>query len=169
MSSDTATAERPVVERVSSVFWSAVAHIVNPEGQVLLRRSQDVPRTSFRSYWSLPGGICSPGETPQQAIVRHAQTLGIDMPCTTEGFTIPDGPQSRVTLYFRRSDGRVSTRDEELRWVDVAALADLPLDPLSRVILLTPVIELLALLAEAQPPPQPLSRDRVVPMGVMVP
>ncbi len=46
------------------------AILVNPEGEVLVQRKDNIPTIRYPDYWRTPGGVVEPGETPEQTIRR---------------------------------------------------------------------------------------------------
>lgn len=69
---------------------SAAMILENAEGQVL------VVKANYKSYWTFPGGIIDPGETPKEAAIRETlEEVGIDIHPESVSF---------VAVVDRRSD-----------------------------------------------------------------
>jgi 8-oxo-dGTP diphosphatase len=86
---------------LAGVIVAAGALIRDPDGRVLS------VKPNYRDYWTLPGGICEPGEAPHIGCGREvAEELGIDRPIgrllTVDWQQAPPeyGSQARPTMYF---------------------------------------------------------------------
>lgn len=86
--------------------------------------------------WELPGGKVAPGESEQQALARELhEELGLRV---VVGERIGEDVRAAETVLLRayrvtRVSGDLRAHDHgELRWVDVAELAELPWVPADR-------------------------------------
>lgn len=63
----------------------AVAIIVeNMRGEILLQLREDIPGLEFANWWTLPGGVVEPDETPVQAAHRELkEETGLQLPLTS--------------------------------------------------------------------------------------
>jgi 8-oxo-dGTP diphosphatase len=110
----------------------AGALIRDEAGRLLLVRRGTEPG---RGRWSVPGGRCEPGETATQAAVREArEETGLEVsPGPVVGRVERPGPGG-VTYVIddvacRPVGGTLAAGDDadEVRWVDAAGFAALPL------------------------------------------
>ena len=70
------------------------AHVLNPEGKVLLVRH------TYTAGWYLPGGGVNRGETPREAIARELrEETGIRVTGVPELYSVYFHPQERVDDY----------------------------------------------------------------------
>ncbi|GAB2487891.1 NUDIX hydrolase [Jatrophihabitans fulvus] len=113
----------------------AGAVVVDDAGRLLLIRRGQPPA---EGTWSLPGGRCEPGESPQDACVREvAEETGLAVEVVRwVGRVERDAPDGRVydiDDYLCRPTGgtlRADTDVTDARWVDRAAFDELTLAPL---------------------------------------
>jgi 8-oxo-dGTP pyrophosphatase MutT (NUDIX family) len=117
------------------LLWlsTAIAVVLDGEGQVLLERRADTGR------WALPGGIIDPAEQPADAAVRECfeETGVVAVPesltsvTVSEPITYANGDQVQyLELAFRcrAVGGEARVNDEEsleVRWHALAALPEL--------------------------------------------
>jgi 8-oxo-dGTP diphosphatase len=78
-------------QRVSS----AAVILENNDGQAL------IVKANYKNYWTFPGGIIEPNETPKQGAVREvAEEIGIQLPLQSLTFVaIVDRVSSRAQTY----------------------------------------------------------------------
>ncbi|MFL6129154.1 MAG: NUDIX hydrolase [Mycobacteriales bacterium] len=108
----------------------AVVH--DPVGRLLMVRRGQEPG---RGLWSLPGGRCEPGETAAETAVREVrEETGLDVAAgPLLGRVERSGPGGVVYVIDDVSctvvGGELSPGDDadDVRWVDAAGLALLPL------------------------------------------
>jgi mutator protein MutT len=122
--------EQPVIRVVAAL-------IRNDRGEVLLVRKRGT------SMFMNPGGKYEPGETAPETLVRElSEELGVTVHesaldylgfFTTDAANEP-GHILEAEVFAVRLAGAVEPLAEidELRWVDPAALGDLPVAPLAR-------------------------------------
>jgi ADP-ribose pyrophosphatase YjhB (NUDIX family) len=86
---------------LAGVIVSAAALIGDGHGRVL------VVKPNYRDHWTLPGGICEFGESPQAGCTREvAEELGLVLPVTrllAVDWQLPQdiyGPMARPAVYF---------------------------------------------------------------------
>jgi 8-oxo-dGTP diphosphatase len=86
---------------LAGVIVAAGALIRDPDGKVLC------VKPNYRDYWTLPGGICEPGEPPHLGCAREvAEETALDQPigrllALDWQLAPPEyGPQARPTMYF---------------------------------------------------------------------
>jgi 8-oxo-dGTP diphosphatase len=117
----------------------AVSAAIVRDGQVLLVRRARAPAIGL---FSLPGGVVESGETLHEAVVREVReetSIAIE-PVALAGFreTIVRDQEGRVERHFvilpfaaRWIAGEPKLNEElsEARWVDPAAITDLPTTP----------------------------------------
>ena len=99
---------------LAGVIVAAGALIRDPGGRVL------AVKPNYRDYWTLPGGICEPGEAPHLGCGREvAEELGLDLQIgrllTVDWQLAPPeyGTQARPTMYFV-FDGGVLPAEREI-------------------------------------------------------
>ncbi len=93
--------------------------------------------------WEFPGGKIEPQETPQSALVREiAEELDIVISShdlTPAGFVSePLGTRQLLLLLFlcRHWEGTPAGKEnQQIQWVDMAALGELPMPPADRPLL----------------------------------
>jgi 8-oxo-dGTP diphosphatase len=93
---------------LAGVIVAAGALIRDPAGQVLC------VKPNYRDYWTLPGGICEPGEAPHIGCAREvAEEVGLRRPAgrllTVDWQPAPPeyGPDARPSMYFIFDGGTV--------------------------------------------------------------
>jgi 8-oxo-dGTP diphosphatase len=86
---------------LAGVVVAAGALIRDPAGRVLC------VKPNYRDYWTLPGGICEPGEAPQNGCAREvAEEVGLNLPVgrlLIIDWQLPSpeyGPTARPSMYF---------------------------------------------------------------------
>jgi len=120
------------------VVMAATGLIRDGEGRVL------VVKANYRDHWTLPGGVCEFGESPQAACAREvAEELGLRLPVgqmLAVDWQLPldiYGPQARPAVFFVFDCGilpslsAVHLQEEELddcRFAAEAELGDLVAD-----------------------------------------
>jgi 8-oxo-dGTP diphosphatase len=117
---------------LAGVIAAAGALIRDQDGRVLC------VKPNYRDHWTLPGGICEPGEAPHVGCAREvAEEVGLDQPVgrllTVDWQRAPPeyGPQARPTVYFIFDGGvlagqtQIELQQEELDGYKFAAPADL--------------------------------------------
>lgn len=64
----------------ATAHFAGILHVA-PDGDILLLRRTGTPgQDSYVGHWSLPGGGCEDGETPQQGAVReNKEEMGLDV------------------------------------------------------------------------------------------
>ncbi|HEY8986628.1 MAG TPA: NUDIX domain-containing protein [Streptomyces sp.] len=90
----------------------AVAIIINRRGELLLHLRDDLPGIAWPGHWSVLGGGCDPGETPQQAIIRELdEEAGLTVDDLTYLFAVPDlhGSGQVIDFFSASWDGDEST------------------------------------------------------------
>lgn len=94
---------------LAGVVVAAGALIRDTAGRVLC------VKPNYRDYWTLPGGICEPGEAPHLGCAREvAEEVGLDLPVgrllTVDWqLALPQyGPQARPSMYFIFDGGVLS-------------------------------------------------------------
>jgi ADP-ribose pyrophosphatase YjhB (NUDIX family) len=110
----------------------AGALVHDDAGRLLLVRRGTEPG---RGLWSVPGGRCEPGETAAEAAVREArEETGLQVVAgPVVGRVERPGPDGVVYVIddvaCRPSGGTLAAGDDadDVRWVDAADLATLPL------------------------------------------
>ncbi len=84
--------------RLPGVVVMAGALITDPAGQVLL------VKPNYRDHWTLPGGICEPGEPPHAGCAREvAEEIGLSLPVgrlLAVDWSQPFGQQARPIMHF---------------------------------------------------------------------
>jgi 8-oxo-dGTP diphosphatase len=118
---------------LAGVVAAAGALIRDRDGRVLC------VKPNYRDYWTLPGGICEPGEAPHAGCAREvAEEVGLDQPVgrllTVDWQQAPPeyGLQARPTMYFIFDGGvlasgtQIVLQQDELDEYRFAAPADLP-------------------------------------------
>ena len=111
---------------------AASAVIVDEAGRVLLVQRGQEPQ---RGRWSVPGGKCEPGETPQEAAAREAhEETGLRVRVGRELWRVQvpigDGRAYDIRDFAATViDGELSPGDDadDARWVTPDELDDLPL------------------------------------------
>ena len=87
------------------VVVAAGALITDPAGRVLLVQA------NYRDHWTVPGGICEPGEPPQAGCRREvAEETGLAVgpgPLLAVDWTMPFGDQQRPMMHFIFDGGTV--------------------------------------------------------------
>jgi|SRR5580658_4021207 8-oxo-dGTP diphosphatase len=117
---------------LAGVIVAAGAVIRNTAGQVLC------VKPNYRDHWTLPGGICEPGEAPHLGCAREvSEEVGLDLPIgrllTVDWQQAPPeyGPQARPTMYFifdggvLGGDPVIALQQEELDAYKFAPAGDL--------------------------------------------
>jgi acetyl-CoA carboxylase carboxyl transferase subunit beta len=107
----------------------AGAVVRDDTGRLLLIRRGTEPS---KGRWSLPGGRLEPGETPPQAAEREVLeetgvvvSVGAELGCVTIGrYLVHDFAATVIGGSMRAGDDA-----DEVRWVAVDELDDLPLTP----------------------------------------
>jgi 8-oxo-dGTP diphosphatase len=94
---------------LAGVIVAAGALILDQRGAVLC------VKPNYRDYWTLPGGICEPGEAPHLGCGREvAEEVGLDRPVgrllTVDWQQAPPeyGSAARPTMYFIFDGGVLS-------------------------------------------------------------
>jgi 8-oxo-dGTP diphosphatase len=104
-------------------------------GRLLLIRRGHEPS---RGLWSLPGGRVEPGETLEQAVVREVrEETGLDVRAGAvvgsvlipAGAVVYDVTDFACTPVDPSAEPFFGDDADDVRWVDVAALDDLPCTP----------------------------------------
>ena len=124
---------------------SAAALVRDGDGRLLLVRHAEL------GVWGLPGGAIEPDEQPEEAAVRETEEeSGLEVEIVRL-LGVFGGPEYRITygngdktayvpiVYEARVVGGTARPDgletSEVGWYEPAALASLPLTPLSRAVL----------------------------------
>ena len=110
----------------------AASAVIVDAGRVLLVRRGREPQ---RGHWSVPGGKCEPGETPQEAAAREAhEETGLRVQVGRELWRVQvpigDGRAYDIRDFAATViDGELSPGDDadDARWVTPDELDDLPL------------------------------------------
>lgn len=118
------------------------AALVDGEGRVLVQRRP--PGKPMAGLWEYPGGKLEPGEAPGTALVRElAEELAIAVaPADLQPIAFADAPLDNRRLLLllygvcRWSGTPRAVTASELRWVAPATLADLPMPPADRPLLI---------------------------------
>jgi 8-oxo-dGTP diphosphatase len=118
---------------LAGVVVAAGALIRDPDGRVLC------VKPNYRDYWTLPGGICEPGEAPHICCAREvAEEVGLDLAVgrllTIDWqLALPEyGPDARPSMYFIFDGGVVAAgagivvQEEELDGYQFSSPANLP-------------------------------------------
>lgn len=106
---------------------NAASVAIVKDGRVLLVRRAREP---FAGRWTLPGGRCEPGETPEQTAVREVrEELGLLVgvaPLTR----VETGPW-RLAVFTGTGTGAIVPSDEvsAYRWASIAAAEGLETTP----------------------------------------
>ena len=116
------------------VLVSAVA-LIDPDGRLLI--AQRPAGKSMAGLWEFPGGKVEPGETPEAALIRELhEELGIDTwesclaPLTFASHSYSDFHLIMPLFACRKWEGTPMSREgQNLRWVGVTELKDLPMPP----------------------------------------
>lgn len=126
----------PAAPRANRIVPGGAAIVTDDRGRVLMQRRAD------SGNWSLPGGTMEVGETLQQCVVREVkEETGLDIEVTAllGVYTDPahviayaDGEvrqEFTVTYLGRIVGGTILVSDEstEVRFVDPAEFADIPI------------------------------------------
>lgn len=117
------------------------AALISPERQVLV--AQRPPGKSMAGLWEFPGGKVEPGERPEAALARElAEELTLDItvdslaPLSFASHEYGDFHLLMLVYACRRWRGAVCPREgQAIRWVDLAALRDLPMPPADQPVL----------------------------------
>jgi len=112
------------------VVVAAGGLITDPGGKVLL------VKPNYRELWSLPGGICEHGESPQRGCARElAEELGLDIPVgrlLATDWSQPYGADARPIMHFVFDGGQLSdgsdivVQEDELDGFEFVGSGDLP-------------------------------------------
>jgi 8-oxo-dGTP diphosphatase len=118
---------------LAGVVVAAGALIRDLDGKVLC------VKPNYRDYWTLPGGICEPGEPPHLGCAREvAEETALDQPVgrllAVDWQRAPPeyGPAARPTMYFIFDGGRlpaqasIMLQETELDDYQFAQPGDLP-------------------------------------------
>lgn len=83
------------LERLPKRVSSAAMILENADGKVL------VVKANYKSYWTLPGGVVDPGETPKEAALRETlEEVGIDIhPEAVSFVAVVDRTSERAQTY----------------------------------------------------------------------
>lgn len=83
------------LERLPKRVSSAAMILENDNGQAL------IVKANYKSYWTMPGGIIDPGETPKEAALRETlEEVGIDVHPETASFVaVVDRTSERAQTY----------------------------------------------------------------------
>lgn len=109
--------------------------LVDADNRVLIAKRPE--GRSMAGLWEFPGGKLTPGETPEQALVRELkEELGIDV-CLTclAPFTFASHVYETfhllMPLYLCRTwDGEIAPQEgQEIKWVRANRLQDYPMPP----------------------------------------
>lgn len=119
---------------MKTVLVSAVA-LIDPDGRLLI--AQRPAGKSMAGLWEFPGGKVEPGETPEAALIRELhEELGIDTwesclaPLTFASHSYSDFHLIMPLFACRKWEGTPMSREgQNLRWVRVTDLGDLPMPP----------------------------------------
>jgi 8-oxo-dGTP diphosphatase len=105
--------------RLPTVYCSVGALITNELGDPLL------VMPTYRSEWTVPGGVAEEGEPPHLACQREvAEEVGVDVvpdALLAVHFIAPSGPQVRPILYFMFDCGTVTHDDIALQRSELRA------------------------------------------------
>lgn len=95
MSTFTAEQKMSWLERLPKRVSSAAMILENADGKVL------VVKANYKSYWTLPGGVVDPGETPKEAALRETlEEVGIDIhPEAVSFVAVVDRTSERAQTY----------------------------------------------------------------------
>lgn len=116
------------------VLVSAVA-LIDADGRILVARRP--PGRSMAGLWEFPGGKVESGETPEAALIRELhEELGIDTwesclaPLTFASHAYDDFHLMMPLFVCRKWQGQPIAREgQQLRWVHVGELSNLPMPP----------------------------------------
>ncbi|WP_019011326.1 NUDIX hydrolase [Deinococcus aquatilis] len=107
----------------------AAVLLQNSDGQILM-----VKQNYGQRFWSLPGGVVDPGETPLQAAIREAHEeagISIALQEVLGLYLLQGGGWPDIQAYVFRAhilddEPRIMNPQEiaELRWMDLQALPD---------------------------------------------
>ncbi|MGI9388485.1 MAG: 8-oxo-dGTP diphosphatase MutT [Boseongicola sp.] len=119
---------------MKTLLVSAVA-LIDSDGRLLI--AQRPAGKSMAGLWEFPGGKVEPGETPETALIRELhEELGIDTwesclaPLTFASHTYSDFHLIMPLFACRKWEGIPMPREgQDLRWVRVSELRDLPMPP----------------------------------------
>ena len=121
-----------------SMLLVVAAALIDARGCVLV--AERPQGKDFAGLWEFPGGKVEPGETPEAALARELHEelgIGIDAAlCAPITFASePRGARRLVLLLYRVRHWRGEAQPLDaaaIRWVDIAALSDLPMPPADR-------------------------------------
>ncbi|MGI9395534.1 MAG: 8-oxo-dGTP diphosphatase MutT [Boseongicola sp.] len=119
---------------MKTVLVSAVA-LIDPDSRLLI--AQRPTGKSMAGLWEFPGGKVEAGETPEAALIRELhEELGIETwesclaPLTFASHSYSDFHLIMPLFVCRKWEGTPSSREgQNLRWVRVTELKDLPMPP----------------------------------------
>jgi 8-oxo-dGTP diphosphatase len=126
--------DQPVAPAREILFVVAAA-LVDRDNRVLI--AERPQGKSLAGLWEFPGGKLSPGETPEEALVRELkEELDIDV-CLTclAPFTFASHTYERfhlmMPLYLCRNwEGEITPREgQQIKWVRASKLVDYPMPP----------------------------------------
>jgi 8-oxo-dGTP diphosphatase len=125
----------PSTSPARQILFVVAAALVDRDNRVLI--AERPAGKSLAGLWEFPGGKLSPGETPEEALVRELkEELDIDV-CLTclAPFTFASHTYETfhlmMPLYLCRNwDGEITPREgQRLKWVRASKLTDYPMPP----------------------------------------
>lgn len=116
--------------------WSSEAAcvlFVNPEGKLLLQLRDDGPYTVFPNHWGLIGGVCEPGETVEQGLLRETFEEVGEVLSSYKHFGLVRTMYIDIHVYIARIDKEATTipltEGIEVRYFDLDEAKRLRLVP----------------------------------------
>ena len=85
-----------LLKKLPKRLSSAAIILENDEGEAVFVKA------NYKSYWTFPGGVVDPGETPKQAAVREVhEEVNIDVDIDSVEFVLVANRQSKVASTYQ--------------------------------------------------------------------